>query len=526
MRLSGLGVWNLYFLVKFFLYSRGDISFDLVANLAFFAFLAVSFQIKWLTYLKQSISVVVGAALLYHDSWLPPISRLTKQAENVQDFSFAYFAEIATRVISVDILLGLFVLVVVYWYSVKWIRYTSISVVGFIYVYWLSTTTVTDTLSTPVVVNNQSTKKQVPVAVSSSSPQKTFDQQLDDFYQQQTQLKSQFPTNFNGQPFDVVVLNICSLATADLDAIGVRPRDLFDNFDILFSNFNSATSYSGPAAIRLLRASCGQTPQDQLFKPVAKECQLFSNLSQLGYNTSVALNHDGHFDDFIGLIKQYGGVSVPNLDFSQFQAAQYGFDGKPIYSDAAILSNWLESHKNTKQPRALYYNTISLHDGNQLAGRSRMNSLKSYPIRQQHLFSDIDDFISQLEREGRNVLLMVVPEHGAALEGDKLQFAGLREIPSPSIVSVPTAVKFIGPDVKHSGLNDVQQTMSYFSLSELINNTMKLDVFAGTVPVKRVLDNLPSAPVVAENQDTVMMYIKGQPYIQLDGQEWTKYPSN
>jgi len=119
-----------------------------------------------------------------------------------------------------------------------------------------------------------------------------------------------------------------------------------------------------------------------------------------------------------------------------------------------------------------------------------------------------------------------VPEHGAALEGDKLQFAGLREIPSPSIVSVPTAVKFIGPDVKHSGLNDVQQTMSYFSLSELINNTMKLDVFAGTVPVKRVLDNLPSAPVVAENQDTVMMYIKGQPYIQLDGQEWTKYPSN
>ena len=122
----------------------------------------------------------------------------------------------------------------------------------------LSATTVTDTLSTPVVVNNQSTKKQVPVAVSSLSPQKTFDQQLDDFYQQQTQLKSQFPTNFNGQPFDVVVLNIWFLATADLDAIGVRPRDLFDNFDILFSNFNSATSYSGPAAIRLLRASCGQ----------------------------------------------------------------------------------------------------------------------------------------------------------------------------------------------------------------------------------------------------------------------------
>jgi len=34
VRLSGLGFWNLYFLVKFVLYSRGDISFDLFANLA------------------------------------------------------------------------------------------------------------------------------------------------------------------------------------------------------------------------------------------------------------------------------------------------------------------------------------------------------------------------------------------------------------------------------------------------------------------------------------------------------------
>ncbi|NUJ23867.1 MULTISPECIES: cellulose biosynthesis protein BcsG, partial [unclassified Pseudoalteromonas] len=146
-----------------------------------------------------------------------------------------------------------------------------------------------------------------------------------------------------------------------------------------------------------------------------------------------------------------------------------------------------------------------------------MNSFESYPLRQQRLFNDIDKFITELKAQGRNVMLVVVPEHGAALQGDKLQFSGLREIPSPSIVSVPTAVKFIGPDIKHDGLNVVDETMSYFSLSELINNTMKLDLFTGTVPINRVLDNLPTSAKVAENEDTVMMYIKGQPYIQLDG---------
>jgi len=527
VRLSGLGVWNLYFLIKFFLYSRSDISFDFLANLAFFAFLALSFQQQWLMRIKHVVSVVVGIALFYHDSWLPPISRLTKQAGNVQDFSLGYFFEIVSRVVNIELILALFVLCIVYWYSARWLRYTSLSVIGFAYAYWLSMSVPSDGLITPIVVQNQSTPREESTAVSGASTADTPDQQLQAFYQQQAQLKTQFPASFNGRPFDVVVLNICSLATADLNAIGVKPRNLFSDFDILFRDFNSATSYSGPAAIRLLRASCGQTSQDKLFEPVDKQCKLFSNLAELGFKTSVALNHDGHFDDFIGLIRQYGGVSVPKLDFSQFSPAQYGFDGKPIYSDGEVLSAWLnEQAAEGSLPRALYYNSISLHDGNQLARRSRMNSLESYPTRQQRLFADIAQFISQLEREGRNVMLVVVPEHGAALKGDKLQFAGLREIPSPAIVSVPAAVKFIGPDIKHSELYEVEKTVSYFALSELISNAMKWDAFSGAVNVQRLVDSLPSAAKVAENQDTVMMYIKGQPYIQLDGAEWTKYPNN
>ena len=526
MKLSGLGVWNLYFLAKFALYLRGDIAFDWLFNAAFFAFLLLSINSHILTRIKNGLSVILAVVLLYHDSWLPPISRLLKQVANLQEFSIGYFLEIAARMISIDLLLGVFILVLVYWYSAKWLRYTSITVLGFAYIYWFSTTpiTITDT-NHPVVVKNK-VATQVPVNVTSSALTGTPDQQLKMFYQQQAKLKTQFADTFQGEQFDVVVLNICSLANADLNAIGVKPSNLFKNFDILFSDFNSATSYSGPAAIRLLRSSCGQTNQDLLFKPVDEQCHLFNNLAKLGYNSSVAMNHDGHFDDFIGLINQYGGVSASKLDFSEFSPSQYGFDGKPIYSDKEVLLDWLDKQPNSSQPRALYYNTISLHDGNQLAGRGRMNSLQSYPTRQQQLFNDINLFIDELENQGRNVLLVVVPEHGAALAGDKLQFAGLREIPSPSIVSVPTAVKFIGPNVKNRELREVTETMSYFSLSELISNAVKSDVFSGATPIDRLLDNTQSITKVAENQDTVMMYIKGEPYIQLDGGEWTRYPSN
>ena len=39
-------------------------------------------------------------------------------------------------------------------------------------------------------------------------------------------------------------------------------------------------------------------------------------------------------------------------------------------------------------------------------------------------------------------MLVVVPEHGAAEKGDKVQVAHLRDIPSPAITHVPALVKF------------------------------------------------------------------------------------
>ena len=46
---------------------------------------------------------------------------------------------------------------------------------------------------------------------------------------------------------------------------------------------------SGPAAIRLLRASCGQTSHTNLYQPANNDCYLFDNLSKLGFTQQLMM---------------------------------------------------------------------------------------------------------------------------------------------------------------------------------------------------------------------------------------------
>ncbi|KPW04447.1 cellulose biosynthesis protein BcsG [Pseudoalteromonas sp. P1-11] len=525
MKLSGLGVWNLYFLVKFALFYYGAIDFGLLANAALAAFFAISYTHPLLNKAKHLLGAVMAIVLLYKDSWLPPIDRLTRQAGNVQDFSFGYFLELMARVINVDMLLALFVITVCFWYCSQWIRFTTVTVVGLMFVAWQGTNNEDNLISQPVAANNVQTAAPRAQAQVVTQEAKSPDQQLKEFYQQQSLLASQFPQQYDGELFDVIVLNICSMALADLEAIGVSLDDLYSDFDVVFSDFNSATSYSGPAAIRLLRASCGQTSQTALFENAPEQCHLFKNLENLGYKSNVVMNHDGHFDEFKGLISKFGGLDSTPFNIDSMPVALRGFDDSPIYSDEAVLNAWLEQSNDCK-PCAMYYNTTSLHDGNQLENQPRVNSKDTYSIRHKNLFNDIKSFIKKLEKSERNVMLMIVPEHGANLKGDKVQFSGLREIPSPAIVSVPVAIKFIGSDVQNYSQIVVNKSTSYFALSEIVSKTLKTNVFGGNNSVANLLENLPKAPKVAENEGTIMMYINQRPYIQLDGGDWTPYPQN
>jgi len=321
VKLSGLGAWNLYFLAKFALFYYGAIDFNVLTNAALAALLAIKFKKAIIEKLKHVLGGIFAIVILYQDSWLPPINRLTKQAGNVQDFSFGYFFELLARVISVDMLLALFVITVCFWYTSQWLRFTTITIVGLLLIGWQGEGeqpgTIVNANSTNTTIRNEPINQAQVITRESQTP----DQKLSDFYQQQSHLISHFPSQVNGELFDVIVLNICSMAIDDLNAIGVSVEDMFNDFDVVFSDFNSATSYSGPAAIRLLRASCGQTSQTALFSDAPEQCYLFKNLEKLGYQSSVVMNHDGHFDDFKGLVNRFGGLNYKPLNIDSLPVA-------------------------------------------------------------------------------------------------------------------------------------------------------------------------------------------------------------
>lgn len=135
------------------------------------------------------------------------------------------------------------------------------------------------------------------------------------------------------------------------------------------------------------------------------------------------LGHNGVFGDFLKEVRSLGGMQSPLMDQSGLPVILQGFDGSPVYDDQATLDRWLQSTEKLNTPRtATFYNTLPLHDGNHYPGQSKT---ADYKARAQKFFDELDAFFTELEKSGRKVMVVVVPEHGAALKrGIRCRFPG------------------------------------------------------------------------------------------------------
>ncbi|HFG4827287.1 TPA: cellulose biosynthesis protein BcsG [Salmonella enterica subsp. enterica serovar Typhi] len=149
-----------------------------------------------------------------------------------------------------------------------------------------------------------------------------------------------------------------------------------------------------------------------------------------------------------------------------------------------------------------------------------------YKIRAQKLFDELDAFFTELEKSGRKVMVVVVPEHGGALKGDRMQISGLRDIPSPSITNVPAGVKFFGMKAPHEGAPiDINQPSSYLAISELVVRAVDGKLFTeDSVNWNKLTSNLPQTAPVSENANAVVIQYQGKPYVRLNGGDWVPYP--
>ncbi|MDD2064082.1 cellulose biosynthesis protein BcsG [Pseudomonas sp. 25571] len=523
-RWPGLGAWNLYFLAKFLLVALGMFDFQALPNLLFAAFLLIPLPGKWLRIARQLAALPIGIALFYQDTWLPPFSRLLAQP-GVLDFSWNYLLELLGRFINWNLMGALALLLVGYLYLRHWLRLSTLSLLG---LGWLAVGGLPSLGFTagqaPGTVTTSPAAQAQATAVADNA---TLDGWLEQFFASERERVTAFPAmNAEEQPFDLLVINICSLAWDDLSAVGLRDNPLLSRLDVVFDQFNSATSYSGPAAIRVLRASCGQSSHAGLYQSAPEQCLLFQNLARLGFQSNTLLNHSGRFDNFIGDITQQH-MPQPGLRNTDFPRALVGFDGSPIASDLDVLRRWWGQRKGTPAEHvSLFYNSISLHDGNRIVTADGGTRVADYATRANRLFGELGTFLDELERSGRRVVVAIVPEHGAALHGDRMQLSGMREIPTPSITHVPVGLKFIGMgQPARSEPLRVSAPTSYLALSELISR-----VYAGlgqqqALDVPSLLNDLPTTEQVAETSGAQVLNYQGRAYMRLQGQpDWQPIP--
>ncbi|WP_338910748.1 cellulose biosynthesis protein BcsG [Serratia marcescens] len=532
----GLGGWNLYFLAKFALLWFGYLNFHALPNLVFMAFLLMPIPSQRLHRWRHYLAIPIGIALFYHDTWLPGINSILSQGSQLAGFSAQYLLELINRFINWQMIGAAFVLFIAYLFVAQWVRVTVFTVAALA---WLNIVNIAGpavsllpATSTAAAGGANTPATSAPAARDAAPADSlpptsaNLTAYLNQFYEREKGRATAFPATLpaDAQPFDLLVINICSLAWADMEAANLQNHPLWSKMDIMFDSFNSATAYSGPASIRLLRASCGQLSHHDLYQPVNQQCYLFDNLAKLGFKQQLMLDHSGVFGNYLKELREQGDMQAQLMSQAGIGNELTSFDGEPIYNDLELLTRWLDQQQKAGDARtATFFNVIPLHDGNRFVGS---NKSADYQPRAQKLFDQLNTFLDQLEKSGRKVVVVIVPEHGAALVGDKMQMSGLRDIPSPNITHTPVGIKLVGMKAPHQGSPlQIKTPSSYLALSELVSRLVDGKVFSeSSVDWQALTQGLPQTPVISENDNAIVMQYQGKPYIRLNGGDWVPYP--
>lgn len=526
-RFTGLGVWNVYFIIAFALAAFGYIELNLLGNALLMAWLLLPVGPKWLRILRGTLGVAAAAVLLYSESWLPGVDSILANKGGIAGFSLLYMAEFALDFINVK-MVGWGLLVFLGYFLVR--RYVRVTF--FTIVYFLGAVTMPWVQSilperAPVVTADAGgqTNEAAAPAKTGKADAKAVGEWYDAFLAYEHDRRARFPNGLSEKdtPFDILLLSICSVSNDDLAVSQPDQHPLFKEFNIRFDSFNAATAYSGPALLRLLNGACGQPSHSELYGERRPECEIMTRLGTLGYSQRLLMDHSGEYDNFLQSMRDKAGVTA-TLDNAKYPTRYMGFDDEEIADSLAVLRHWQRTQVKSKAGRtATLINFIALHDGNRLPGRGRAEPFKP---RAQEMFDNIRTFLRELERSGRKTMVVIVPEHGAAVRGDKIQVPRLRDIPTMRISRVPVMVKFVGLKGMPNEPIHVTGNTSYLALTSLIGKTLETDYFSkdgGTVPLEQLVHDLPQTNPVSENGTVQTLEYQGREYFRQNGGEWKPY---
>lgn len=523
---KGLGIWNVYFVLKFALAAFGYINLDFLGNALLMAWLLLPIDRRALRILRGGLGFVAAVVLIYSESWLPGIESIMANKAGITGFSVLYVTELAIDFINPQMVGWGLLALLLYFLLRNYLRLTFFTIV-----YFLGAVTFPFVQSllpedAPVQVAGTATSTQAPTTGKAKSDDlKAVGEWYSAFIDYERERRATMPQGLSEKdtPFDILLLSICSLSNDDLAASQLDTHPVFNRFNIRFDEFNSATGYSGPALLRLLNGACGQPSHNDLYGERRTECEVMTRLGTLGYTQRLLMDHSGEYDNFLQSLRDKAGVTAP-LDNTKFPLRYMGFDDEEISDSLAVLRHWQRTQARSKDRRTVtLMNFIALHDGNRLPGRGRSEPFKP---RAKRMFDDLNTFMNELERSGRKVMLVIVPEHGAAVRGDKIQAPRLRDIPNLRITQVPVMVKFFGLKGLPTEAIHVTGNTSYLALTSLIGKTLETDYFGkqgGSVPLEDLVKDLPQTNPVSENGQAQVLKYKDRQYVRMNGGEWKPY---
>ena len=538
---GGLGLWNVYFICKFFLTQLGYLRLELFANIALFCFLLLPANSKGMRFLKQLIALGCGIALLWSESWLPGPQSIMANASGITGFSVNYVLQLIWDFINWRMVFAGFAILLIYYAARDFIRVTAITGCWLLFLvvspFFGSAPSqpshlVPQTAAGKTAVGNPADTAAALAAAKGTAQGEVTSEEIDKWYQTfiayEKDRVAQFPDSIKPKdtPFDIVILNICSLSTDDLIAANLINNRTFSQFNIRFDHFNSATSYSGPAALRLLNGACGQPSHEALYDTRRPECEIMNRLDSLGFKQHLFLDHSGVYDNYLNAMRTQAGLTAP-FERRRYPVKYVSFNDEEIADTLSVFRHWRSVVNKAKDPRSVsLFNFIALHDGNRQPGKSRW---EEFEPRARAFIDALDVFIADLQKSKRKVMLIIVPEHGAAVRGDRIQTPRLRDIPSRRITQVPVMVKFFGLNKLPKTPVHVTSDTSYLALSTLIGRVIETNYFSkpeGAVPMADLVNDLPTTHMVSENAQAMVLEYKGKDYLKMSKGTWRPYDAD
>ncbi len=517
---------SFYFLFKLYLFLKGAIRLDIILNLLFLIFIIIPLpgrisRKRIFRFCRGTLNIVLAFLLLWHDSWMPSLLKGGAFLYEQGMPSFTYLVSFIRGFFSMSIVIAAIIIFLISFLAGKYKRVTPAL---------LATLIIAVPLTHGYFGNSAEDEANFRIKPVEAEETKDPAKYLEAFYNRESERVIMFKEpDPASPPFDIVFLHTCSLSWDDLKELDMSKEDsFFKQFDYLFTNFNTATGYSGPAVKRFLQANCGQRSHDDLSKAPHKPCLLMEPLASNGFEPHLSLNHDGKYGDFLDIVKE--NVPDDTLIISPISLSPDAifFDKSLLYSDHKVLNKWFEKRQASKSKRVVfYYNSVLLHAGSHWIGDKkwyRRNIHSQYQEVFDEYLVDITKFIDLLKSSKRNTVLFFVPEHGRALSGSPFQPQDMRDIPLPKITNVPVGIKFIGPKLNNKKIKQqiFSKPTSYLAVSWLLARFMEKNPFGSTPPSPDDLKSkMPKTRFVSEHDGRVIMEMGGRYLFYGKDGKWT-----